>query len=155
MGSLLDKYLPAYTYSEYHSIIVNASTAKAYLATKELNLNRSGITKLLLRMRGLPTNDLTLSGFLKNVCFALIEEHLYNEFVIQASQPNLSIFWNFYFTSITSEQTLVSTETRILCHTKKSRILFSIYWFFIKPFSGITRKEILRLIKENSENFSF
>ena len=151
MESLLNKYLPTYDYREYHSITVNASNAKAYSATKQLDLKRSAITKTLLWLRGLPTNDLTLLGFLKNVCFVLIEEDPFTEFVIQASQPGLSIFWNFYFTAINSKQTLVSSETRILCLTKKSRFLFSIYWFFIKPFSGITRKEMLRLIKEDSE----
>lgn len=151
MNSLLDKYLPRYTFHEHHKIIVNATQKDVFNAAKNLDLNGSFITKRLLRIRGLPVTDLSLQGFIKNVCFKYIEEDQYNEFVIDAAQPNLEIFWNFYFKEEAENKILVSTETRILCLTKRSRFLFSVYWLFVKPFSGITRREMLRLIKENAE----
>ncbi len=105
-----------------------------------------------MKWRGLPASDLTLQGFLKNICFIYLEEDLYKEFVIDASQPNLKIFWNFYFKQIAENKTLVSTETRIQCLTKKSKFRFSLYWLFVKPFSGLIRLEMLRLIKKEAEN---
>jgi hypothetical protein len=151
MAFLIDKYLPAFTYNEFHKTLVNATAEECFVATKYLDLSKSFITKSLLSLRGLPTKDLTLQGFLKNISFTYVEEKIYNEFVIDASQPGIKIYWNFYFEKIEDNKTLVSTETRILCLTKRSKSSFSLYWFFIKPFSGLTRFEMLRLIKRNAE----
>ncbi len=152
MAFLIDKYLPDYTYNECHKKIINASAQSCFIATKNLDMSKSFITATLMKLRGLPTEDLTMPGFLKNVCFVYLEEDPYKEFVIDASQQNIKIFWNFYFREIDKNKTLVSTETRILCSTKRSKFLFSLYWLFIKPFSGIIRIEMLRLIKKKAEN---
>ena len=148
---LLDKYLTDYTYSEYHKRIINSSAKNCFLIAKNLDMNKSFITKALMKLRGLPINDLRLQGFIKNICFTFLQEDLYKEFVIDASQPGVKIMWNFYFTQIDINKTIVSTETRILCLTKRSKFIFSIYWFFVKPFSGIIRMEMLRLIKKQAE----
>ena len=148
---LIDKYLPAFTYNEYHKKVINASAKKSFEVTKNLDMSRSFITRTLMRLRGLPARDLTLQGFIKNICFNYVEEDLYKEFVIDASQRNIKIFWNFYFKKVSENETIVSTETRILCLIKRSKLLFSFYWFFVKLFSGITRIEMLRLIKQDAE----
>ena len=62
--------------------------------------------------------------------------------------------WNFYF-SEKENQTVLSTETRIACMDDRSRRKFWAYWTFIKPFSGLTRKEILKVIKKEAERRSF
>ena len=152
MAFLIDKYLPAYTYKEYHKRLMNASAKKCFLATKNLDLSKSFITKKLMKLRGLPIKDLRLQGFIKNICFKYLEEEVFKEFVIDASQNNTIIIWNFYFKEISENKTLVSTETRILCLSKTSKLWFSLYWFFIKPFSGIIRMEMLRLIKKRAES---
>lgn len=56
--------------------------------------------------------------------------------------------WNFSFKPIGNE-TLVSTETRILCLDEASKKKFKRYWFFIKPFSGFIQKEILKLLEKD------
>lgn len=152
MAFLIDKYLPSYTWNEYHQRLINASAKECFLATKNLDIKKSPVSKMLLKLRGLPTNDLRLDGFLKNMCFTTVEEDLYKEFVIDASQPGAKIFWNFYFKQIGESKTMVSTETRILSLTNKSKFWFSFYWFFVKPFSGIIRIEMLKLIKKKAEN---
>ncbi|HUS00121.1 MAG TPA: hypothetical protein VMY77_00255 [Chitinophagaceae bacterium] len=152
MAFLIDKYLAEYTYNEYHEKLINASAEKCFTATKNLDMSRSFITKVLMWLRGLPTKDLRLQGFIKNICFTYLEEEPNKEFVIDASQHNTKIIWNFYFKEIETNKTIVSTETRILCLTKRSKALFSLYWFFVKPFSGITRLEMLRLIRKEAEN---
>ena len=148
---LINKYLPEYNYIESHHILVNASVMECFLAAKTLDMSKSFLTKTLLKLRGLPTEDLTLQGFIKNICFTYLEEHPYTEFVIDASQDTLKIIWNFHFEKIEENKTMVSTETRILCLTKRSKFLFSLYWFLIKPFSGLIRLEMLRLIRKNAE----
>lgn len=152
MAFLIDKYLPDFTYNEYHKRIINASAKECFLAAKNLDMSKSFITTALMKLRGLPTKDLSLQGFIKNICFQYLEEESFIEFVIDASQRNTKIIWNFYFKEINENKTLVSTETRILCLTKRSKFLFSLYWFFVKPFSGIIRIEMLRLIKKKVEN---
>lgn len=150
-NSLINKHLPNFTYHEYHKILVKATAVDCFVATKNLDMSKSFITKILMKLRGLPVHDLTLQGFIKNICFTYLEENPNIEFVIDASQQNNKIMWNFYFEEIKANKTFVSTETRILCMTGRSKILFSLYWFFIKPFSGIIRLEMLRLIKNEVE----
>ncbi len=116
-----------------------------------MDIGKSFLTKTLMNLRGLPTTDLTLQGFIKNIGFTYLEENLYNEFVIDASQTNIKIIWNFYFEAIEENKTRVSTETRILCLTKRSKSLFQLYWLVVKPFSGVIRLEMLRLIRKNVE----
>jgi hypothetical protein len=152
MAFLIDKYLLKYNFNEYHDRLIVASAKECFLAAKNLNLSKSFITKMLLKLRGLPAKDLHLQAFLHNMCFTYLEENPFKEFVIDASQLNLKMMWNFYFKEVDENNTLVSTETRVLCLTKKSKILFSLYWFFIKPFSGIIRMEMLKLIKQKAES---
>ncbi len=148
---LIDKYLHEYHYHEYHKTLVNASAKDCFVAARNLNMGKSFLAKTLMKLRGLPTQDLTLQAFVKNICFTYLEETPYTEFVIDASQKKTKIMWNFYFKESAGNKTMVSTETRILCLTKKSKSLFSAYWFVIKPFSGLIRLEMLRLIKKNAE----
>jgi hypothetical protein len=58
--------------------------------------------------------------------------------------------WNFYLAP-DGDQTVMSTETRVLCYGKSERFLFRCYWTLIGFFSGLIRKEMLQLIKRNSE----
>lgn len=152
MAFLINKYLSQYHYNEVHKKVINASAERCFNEAKRLDFAGSFKIKILLKVRGLPVKDLRLQPFLKNMCFTYVEEAPNKEFVIDASSGSIKIFWNFYFNGINENKTGVSTETRILCLTKKAKFLFSIYWFFIKPFSGITRREMLRLLKRQAEN---
>jgi hypothetical protein len=55
--------------------------------------------------------------------------------------------WNFVLTPQPNGITKLSTETRVLCLDETSRRRFRFYWLFIRPFSGLTRIEVLRAIK--------
>lgn len=59
--------------------------------------------------------------------------------------------WNFHLTPQPDGSTLLSTETRVLCTDHTSRKKFLRYWFFVGPFSGLIRKEMLRTIKQQIE----
>lgn len=60
--------------------------------------------------------------------------------------------WNFLVSSRHEGDTLLTTETRVLCTDGVSRRRFSLYWTLIGPFSGLIRKEILRTIKHDAES---
>jgi hypothetical protein len=148
MPLLIDKYIEQYQYSARYEKNINASAKDCFLAAKHLDISPSLVTRLLLRLRGLPYKNASLQDFIKNMCFTYKEEDPYNEFIIDASQKGMKIYWNFYFKEISPTQTIVGTETRIYCLTLKTKRKFSLYWFFVKPFSGLIRKEILRMIEK-------
>lgn len=60
--------------------------------------------------------------------------------------------WNFSLVEESAEVTRLGTETRVLCLDDASRRRFLMYWAFIAPFSGLIRREALRLIRRNSES---
>jgi len=170
VDSLINKYLPVYTYNEYHKILLNVNSKKAFETTKNVDMSDLFISKILMKLRGLPVSDLSLMGFLKNMQFTYLEEIKFKEFLIgcwtnsklmsgsdekkfinDREDCETKTVWNFQFEEVSHDKTLISTETRILCLTMRSRFTFSLYWFLIKPFSGLIRKEILKLIKKNAE----
>ena len=62
------------------------------------------------------------------------------------------VAWNFSLSEQEGGTTLLSTETRVLCLDAASRRRLSLYWVFIRPFSGLIRREMLRSIKSITED---
>ncbi len=60
--------------------------------------------------------------------------------------------WNFSLTPISATQTLLATETRVLCLDETSRRRFRFYWTFVRPFSGWIRREALRCLRHHAED---
>ncbi|NLI12935.1 MAG: hypothetical protein GX425_09995 [Peptococcaceae bacterium] len=60
--------------------------------------------------------------------------------------------WNFYIEQELGDKLRLPTETRILCCGGSAKILFSLYWAVIRPFSGWIRLEMLRIIKKTGAN---
>ncbi len=59
--------------------------------------------------------------------------------------------WNFHLLPQPNGVTILSTETRVVCTDDSARKQFRRYWFFVKPFSGLIRREMLRTIKRQAE----
>ena len=59
--------------------------------------------------------------------------------------------WNIQVRSNGFERSVLSTTTRIHCQGTKARVLFTCYWSVIRPFSGVIRKTLLRLIRRQAE----
>ena len=55
--------------------------------------------------------------------------------------------WNFRLKEDRPGHTILSTETRIVCGDDGSRRKFRVYWFFVRPFSGLIRRLMLRAVK--------
>jgi hypothetical protein len=49
------------------------------------------------------------------------------------------------------ENTLLTTETRVYCPDRYSRLIFTPYWLAIRPVSGLLRRRMLRTICEIAE----
>ena len=59
--------------------------------------------------------------------------------------------WNFQLKEDKDGETQLSTETRIQCFGDDSKKKFKRYWRLIGPFSGVIRKEILKIVKRSAE----
>ena len=167
---LIDKYLPAYSFNEYHEILINGPVDKAYEAARNIDLSKSKLIKWLFKLRGLPTKRMHLQDFVTDVGFSIIEENNPIEILIgfwatSAIQPitspddfinntisaRIKVGWNFYLDEINSNQIRLSTETRILCTTASAKVTFGLYWLIIRPFSGLIRNRMLQIAKQDTE----
>jgi len=168
---LIDKYLPGYTFYEYHDIVINAPMETVYNAARNFDLSKSKFIKILFKLRGLPTTRLKLQEFITDIGFTNIEENFPTEnligfwarykiapiaspddFVNNRLPARVKVVWNFYLTPLSPTQTKLSTETRVLCLTLMSKITFGLYWLIIKPFSSATRKKMLEIIKKDASD---
>jgi hypothetical protein len=165
----IDEFLPRYDYSEVHEIFIPVSPDKAYDALKKTDLSQSWMTRVLVSLRGIRSAQSHL--FIDEVFTALSDEpgkeivwgmvaqpwtpsghvqHVNKEEFDRFEQKDyVKMVWNASFHK-SEGGTLARTETRILGMSPSSKKKFGIYWFFIKPFSGIIRKEMLKLVKKQS-----
>ncbi|HEX4604763.1 MAG TPA: hypothetical protein VH724_12265 [Candidatus Angelobacter sp.] len=72
------------------------------------------------------------------------------EFSVIAPRGMAKAVWNFYLVPAESA-TELSTETRVQCFGQSTRLKFRLYWTMIGFFSGLIRKEMLEMVKRNSE----
>jgi hypothetical protein len=171
---LLQEYLPVYAYAEKHSISINASAEKVFALADQLDFSGSPVIRFLFRLRGLPARMLRREGLNRNrfvelgkidnreIIIGLIGQFWKptgnlqffqaNEFIAFSHPDFLKAVWNFTLTAESRSSVLLETETRIFCPNERTRIKFSHYWFFVRPFSGLIRKEILRGIKKKAES---
>ena len=54
--------------------------------------------------------------------------------------------WNFSVEETAPSRTILSTETRVTCGDRASRIKFRAYWLLVRPFSGLIRLLMLRAV---------
>lgn len=169
---LIDHFLPTYDFVEYHDIDVDAPSGRAWRAAKDLDLGSSLVARGLFLARGLPLRSLTLDGLLAHG-FVLLGERANEELVLglvgrfwiptggvvkiaaeefhSFDKPgHAKVAWNFAIDSHIQKST-VSTETRIACIDDGARRWFGLYWSIVRPFSGIIRREALRIIKQSAE----
>lgn len=169
---LLNKYLPEFDFRERHSTKIFAKPEVIASFVERLDMRQSRIIRFLFRLRGMPSDMTGKAGFEKSRFIEL--ERIENKEVIigligQFWKPNgnlqlfcpeefrkfsiddfLKAVWNFEIIQL-QDYCLLETETRIQCLGKNAKRRFSRYWFFIRPFSGLIRKEILKSIKRNAE----
>lgn len=167
---LHDKYLPRYDYHEVHQLAINATPDEIYSLVKDLDFSGSWIIRMLFFLRGMSNKKITFEGLAASK-FMVLEETPKQELIIgligqfwkpsgelQAFAPTefktfegpyAKATWNFVMKR-EGNRTMLSTETRIACPDEKTRRSFSRYWFFIRPFSGLIRMEMLRAIRNKA-----
>ena len=170
---LIDQVIPRYDEREYHQIEIRGDRRKVYQTARSIDFSDSIIIRTLFRLRGLPASSTNLNGLLQ-VGFLLVDEIPLEEFVlglvgkfwtyraqilkldaVQYGEFNqkgyAKLAWNFAIQESAPGLVRLSTETRIVCTDEQSKSRFKLYWFLIGRFSGLTRKEMLRVVKRRVE----
>jgi len=167
---LIDNYVKDFDFNEIHNIAINASASEIYPNIKNIDFLKSGIIKTLFALRGLPRSMSNLDGFIK-AGFMYLADVQNEEIVLgflagskglQRVKPadfvkfnekwHIKGAWNFSLEKIDENKTILTTETRIICTDITARFTFRLYWFLISSFSGLTRKIMLKMIKEETEH---
>ena len=144
---LIDKYLPAYHFREYHSVRVANMHDDIYAS-------HAWLVKFLFRLRGRRTNIYTIPqlpqmGFTKlgedpgkEILFGMVTHSpTFSSCKTQVSTSS--------FTSLSNPSIIKAViNFSVKGVSKKIKLRFRLYWFFIKPFSGLIRMAILREVKK-------
>ena len=168
---LLEMYLPQYDVRDAHDIVIRNNSSVVYQQFSQLDFSSSFITKALFKLRGLPVSKYTIKGLISGMRFTEIDaiqsqEYLFGFWGSEKIEPitnkklfisttdgiKMKVVCSFKFEPIENGHCRVVTETRVKSYTKLARLTFRLYWFFIGPFSGLIRKEWLRILKKNSES---
>lgn len=169
---MINNYLPDFHFREHHNKMVNAPLQVVYPQVRHLNFNSSRIIRFLFILRGINLKDFSFDYMIDRGSFFTLDEKINQEWVIGLvtkrfllptrlkpkedfkewkPKQGVKIVWNFKLQEIENQKVDVKTETRVLCMSKKTLFWFSIYWMIIRPFSGLIRREMLRIIKQKSE----
>ena len=166
---LIDKYLSAYDFNEFHSVKVNAPANYIYEKMLSCDVSRSFLIRFLFWVRGMPKHLYTIEQ-LTNIGFIKLDEQSGKEIVygivttsptFNCCQLNVSpvsfiqtkdasiikAVINFKLQQQNNSTHIFSTETRIWCGSKRMRRKFKLYWFFVKPFSQLIRRAMLKEMK--------
>ena len=170
---LIDEFLPEFDFVERHETTVHGSAADILRAANEVDFAESWIIWSLFWLRGLPTEKITLRN-MRESRFEKLAEAPNRELLLgiagkfwmpsgemrKIDSETFKSFseagfakavWNFAVGE-NGGSTVLSTETRVKCLDADSRRSFGFYWTVIRPFSGLIRMEMLRLIKQRAEN---
>ena len=131
-NSLIEKYLPEYTFNEKHEIVVNSSIENVYAIAKDFDLSKSKMILFLFKIRGLPTKRMNLRYFINDMGFTHLEERYpyetlvgfwsrfkiaripcYEDFIQNSISPWIKVVWNFAFEKIAENKTKAFNCIRI------------------------------------------
>ena len=163
--TLLDAVIPRWDVRTRRSIDIDAPPARIWRALHETAMRETRISRLLFRIRGLPSAGdrgiLDLEGFTR------IAEEPERELVVGAvgrpwaprgglvAGADVATFDRPGYARMALNVTLdggrLATETRVRCTDPRSRRLFRLYWLVVGPFSRVVRAEWLGAIKRRAE----
>lgn len=164
---LIDQYLPRWDFAKCNQILLNNKEIPDQSIVNDVDFGKSRIIRILFLLRGLSTKNLNIDKALK-AGFILLDQNE-SEIVlgliaqpwklkgniIHSTSSDFSGFdqsdfikaaWNFRYEK-KQDGLYLTTETRIYCTSSNALKKFSIYWSIIGFFSGVIRKEMLKIIK--------
>jgi hypothetical protein len=178
----IDAWMPRWDAVERHETRVRAAPDRVWRELTELDFGRSPVVGVLMGLRRIPAllsrgapklggsrlADLAGSGFTlletdegREMVLGIVgrfwrptsgvERVTAEEFAAWDRPGFARATWNVTLAP-DGAGTRVATETRILCTDEASRRAFLRYWRVIRPFSGLIRLEMLRLLRNAAES---
>jgi hypothetical protein len=170
----LDDFLPDYEFSERHSLVIDAPTARIDAALRTISICDIPVARALWRVRrlGRPYGDLQ-KPFVGGELPGVVLEDVPEEGIVLGLTGQ---FWRLLgsrdrdkprtadeFLAFTRPDTCkavidfrvgrssLSTETRVHVGDPAARRKFRLYWFVVRPFSGLIRILLLRAARRRAE----
>ena len=179
MSDALDSLLPEYQFTEHHTIVVLGKRDQVFAAVEAMDLGDSRIARILMRLWRIPAKLVMKNVSDKNMSVAdfipLIRTpptDLVRGLIGGSNSPKdkasvdadafrafdkpgcIKLAWAFWLTDLGDDRVRVDTETRVLCTDKKTLRGFTVYWYIIRPWSGLIRLRLLASIKRHAETGS-
>lgn len=172
---LLDDFLPVCDVHARYQALFPAPPERVHPLILDLDWSRSPLVRWLVLLRGLGSAKIKLtqtnppgSGFTllgeepgRELVVGMVGRFWLptaevcrvspDEFVGFARPGYAKMAMNFLTEPMPGGACLLSTETRVMCLGPRARRYFRLYWSLIGPFSGLIRKEALRLVRRQLE----
>jgi len=172
----LDEILPQFDVSKSYRLAIASPAEDVFRAVKRYDMRESATARGLMWLRGYgrrvsrPTRpegllrSLERSGFVplgevpgRELVFGLIGKFwtlsgglrsvAAEDFAGFHEEGFAKAAWNLAVIPISTESSVLSTETRVLCFGTAARRRFRVYWATIQIFSGLIRMAMLRGIR--------
>ena len=171
--------LPHYQFSESHQRHGQASPASLLQATLALDHSQLPLVKAAIFLRELPgrlSRQAALQGRApfgmqeftllhqsdEQLHFGLVGRFWRPDFGLETiadaqaftafRQPGIAkLLLSFYASRTATGDSLLQTDTRIFCPDRRSQLLFTPYWYLIRPVSGLIRQRILATIIQQAQ----
>ena len=170
----LDDFLPAYEFSERHSLAIDAPAGRIDQALREVSIADIPVARVLwwVRRLGRPYGD-AAKPFVGGELPGVVLEDVPEEGIVLAltgqfwrlrgerdpAKPTTAEEFVAYARLDTCKAVIdfrvgpgsLSTETRVHVADPNARRKFRRYWFVIRPFSGLIRIFLLRAARRRAE----
>jgi hypothetical protein len=166
---IINEFMPSYDIRELHWRVMRGTPGAIYSTIRTTDLASSRLIRWLFKIRGLPASALSIDG-LVGVGFIRLAEKSERELMVGIigkfwrvsgnlkktspseyrafEQPGYNkAVWHFSIQPVDGQRCRVTTETRVVSYGRSAKLFFRIYWQLIAPFSGLIRREMLRIIE--------
>ena len=154
----LDAFLPSYEFAARYGITIDAEARVAEQAVRDVTFREVPVVRMLLLLRGLGTGRADQKVLAAMARRGSVLDDVPGEGVVLGVRGR---FWRVRGGGDEPEASPVvdfranggslTTETRVHLPDGVSRRRFAPYWRAVGPFSGVTRKQILRAAKRRAE----
>lgn len=175
----LDRLLPVYQFFEQHHVTVRAAHQDVFNAVEEMDLVDSTVARTLMTLWRIlarlildevpdrpmsvrdflqlvrePPNEL-VRGLIGGTAARKHPSRVSAETFLFFDEPGcIKLVWGFYLLAQMNGDVSLLTETRVQCTDSKTLRWFRLYWWVIRPWSGLIRKRLLASIKVRAEQYS-
>lgn len=175
---LIDEFLPSFDTAAKYATTAQAGPEAVWPVVKRLDVSEAAVSVFLFKLRGLSSGCGEGQAFdidsFRRMGFVILGEREGEELLLgligkiwspsgclvdftpeefhDYDRPGYAkVAWNFSLKQAGEGSTVIETETRILCTDVSSKWDFSVYWFFVNSFSGLTRQEMLKTLRSQAE----